>query len=190
MRSTPYTPPGARIFGIGLSKTGTHTLTHALNTLGVPCVHYPDPALMLAGEYDRALGEHLAATDISVSAFYRELDAGYPGSLFILTTREPSSWLDSVEDHRRRRAHEDTTDCPKAAIRELVYGTRGFERAVFARAATEHERAVRAYFACRPHRLLVWDLCEQPAWEPLCDFLGAAVPSAEFPHRNARNQAA
>ncbi len=177
------------IFGIGLSKTGTHSLTQALNLLDRPCVHYPDPALMLAGRYDEAFGSNVAATDISVSAFFRQLDDAYPGSRFILTTRDIEPWLDSVEDHRLRRAHEDVNTCPKAPVREILYRTRGFDRDTFRAAYLEHERCVREYFADRPGDLLVWDLCEDPRWEPLCEFLGLPVPIERFPRLNARRAA-
>ena len=160
---------GGMVFGIGLSKTGTHSLTQAINLLDIPCVHYPDPALMLEGRFIEAFGDNDAATDISVAAFFRELDEAYPGSRFILTTREIEPWLDSVEDHRRRREHEDVTTCRKAYF--------------------EHEQKVRAYFAEQPEYLLVWDLCANPGWEPLCGFLGVAIPGERFPRLNARRAA-
>lgn len=174
------------VFGVGLSKTGTHSLNAALEMLGWPSIHYPDPALMLAGRFGEALAGRSAGTDISVSALYRELDRAYPGSLFVLTVREASGWIESVEDHRRRRAHEDVTACPKAAVREIVYGTRGFDRDLFLASLEEHERGVRGYFAGAPGRLLVVDQVAQPRWEPLCGFLGVAAPGAGYPHRNAR----
>ena len=179
-----------RIFGIGLSKTGTHSLTGALDALGIPCVHFPDPGLMLAGRYEEALGDHDAATDISVGAFYPQLDRAFPGSRFILTLRDVEPWLDSVEDHRRRRAHETDPDCPKAAVRQLLYATRGFDRETFRRAYHEHEHAARAYFADRPDDLLVVDLCAHPSWDALCAFLGRPVPDEPFPHLNARRAVA
>jgi hypothetical protein len=176
----------ARIFGIGLSKTGTHSLTRALDVLGRSCVHFPDPGLMLDGRYEEALGDHDAATDVSVAAFYPQLDRAFPGSRFVLTLRDVEAWLDSVEDHRRRRAHETDPACPKAAVRQLLYATRGFDRGVFRRAYHEHERSVRAYFADRPDDLLILDLCAEPSWDALCAFLGEPIPGAPFPHLNAR----
>jgi hypothetical protein len=179
----------SKVLGIGLSKTGTHSLTRALEMLGYRAIHYPSPALMLEGRYDEAIGPYDAATDISVSAFYRELDRAYPGSRFILTIREPTGWLDSVEDHRRRRAHEDTTACPKAGVREIVYGTRGFDREMFARAAQRHTSEVMEYFADRPDDLLVLDVCGEPGdrvWKALCRFLDRPIPDCAFPYKNAR----
>lgn len=182
----------SKVLGIGLSKTGTHSLTRALELLGYRAIHYPSPALMIEGRYEEAIGLYDAATDISVSAFYRELDRAYPGSRFILTVREPAGWLDSVEDHRRRREHEDTTACPKAGVRELVYGTRGFDRETFALAARRHTRAVTEYFADRPDDLLVLDVCGGPGdrvWKSLCRFLDHPIPDVPFPHNNSRVKA-
>jgi hypothetical protein len=43
-----------------------------------------------------------------------------------------------------------------------------------------HTAEVRRTIA--PDRLLVYDVAE--GWEPLCAFLGVAVPDAPFPHTN------
>lgn len=173
------------VFGIGLSKTGTHTLNACLEILGLRSVHYPDPALMLDGQFGAAMQGYSAATDISVSAFFRELDAAYPQSRFILTTRAMQPWLASIEDHLRRREHElaDPT-CPKARLREKLYGSRAFDRATYLVAAARHVQAVRTHFARRPNDLLELDLCAGEGWEKLCPFLGCAVPAAEVPWRN------
>lgn len=178
------------IFGIGLSKTGTHSLNAALEILGLRSVHYPSPELMNRGRFVEALAGCNAATDISVGAYFRELDRAFPASAFILTVREMESWLASVEDHRRRREHElENPDCPKAVIRERLYGLRGFDREAFADAAKRHERDVRAYFRDRPRDLLVMDVCGGEGWERLCPFLGLEIPDVPFPQRNARASA-
>ncbi len=173
------------IFGIGLSKTGTHTLNECLNILGYKSIHFPDPALMTARAFDQALQGYNAATDISVAAYFDVLDRKYPGSKFVLTKRALEPWLDSVEDHRQRRAHELTNrDCPKAVVREKIYGTRGFDRKTFARAYDTHLARVRAYFSQRTDDLLELSLCGSTDWQPLCDFLDAPVPAAPIPWLN------
>jgi hypothetical protein len=173
------------IFGIGLSKTGTHTLNQCLETLGYKSIHYPDPALMTQRKFDEALKGYTAATDISVAAYFDVLDRTYPDSKFILTTRDLEPWLDSVEDHRRRREHEfNNQDCPKAVVRKKVYGTRGFDRKTFTRAYDTHLARVRAYFSQRPADLLEINLCGVDDWKPLCSFLDAPVPAAPIPWLN------
>lgn len=179
------------IFGIGLSKTGTHTLNSCLELLGFRAVHYPDPALMASGRYREALDGFDAATDISVAAYFRELDAAFPGSKFILTLRDIEQWLRSVEDHRLRRQHElADPNCPKAVVREAIYGTRGFDRPTFVNAYWTHVEKVRDYFADRPSDLLELNLCSGEGWERLCPFLGVPIPQQPVPWLNRTKFAA
>jgi hypothetical protein len=180
-------PAGAMVFGLGLSKTGTHSLNHALEDLGIPSVHYPEPAQMVAGRFEEALGGHRGATDISVSAFYRELDAAYPGSRFILTLRDVPEWLVSVADHRARRdGTPPAPGCPKAIIRRMLYTSAKFDRGLYEAGYHAHERDVRGYFRDRPRDLLVMNICAGEGWEVLCPFLGVDAPAAPFPARNRR----
>ena len=37
---------------------------------------------------------------------------------------------------------------------------------------------------CSQSKLLVWDMYENPSWEPLCEFLGVPQPSIPFPKPN------
>ncbi len=173
------------VFGIGLSKTGTHTLNECLEALGYHSVHYPDPAIMNARQFERVLTGYDAATDISVAAYFRELDHMFPGSRFILTTRAIGAWARSVEDHLRRREHElALPDCPKARLREIVYGSRSFDRATYIVAYGRHVQNVRTYFAGRQRDLLEIDICAGEGWEKLCPFLGVAQPCIDMPWRN------
>ena len=54
-----------RVFGVGLGRTGTRSLTAALNRIGWHCLHQPSPDAMLAGAFDHALQGYDAATDSS-----------------------------------------------------------------------------------------------------------------------------
>ncbi len=177
------------VFGIGLSKTGTNSLNEALCTLGYRSLHYPDCVLMLAGRYDDALCGHDAATDISVAAFFRELDAAYPGSKFILTVRSLGAWLRSVGEHMARRPPESMHPGePRGEVRLRLYGTRGWDADLFVEAYRRHTAAVRAHFAGRQGDLLVLDVCNGEGWEKLCPFLGRPIPAAAFPALNRTSE--
>lgn len=102
-----------KIFGIGLSRTGTSSLNEALNMLGFPSVHFPaDPSTRAAvARYLRhgetfprlpLLDTSVGLTDTPVCCILHPLDAAYPGSKFILTVREEDEWLSSCERHWRR----------------------------------------------------------------------------------------
>lgn len=173
------------IFGIGLSKTGTNSLNEALTLAGHPSVHFPSCELMLAGKFDEAFNGAVAATDISVTAFYRELDETYPGSKFILTVRDRQSWLQSIETHMLRRPAESLVPGhPIGDVRQLVYGMRGFDRGAFEAAYDLHRAAVLAYFNGRDDDLLIMDVCGGDGWDVLCPFIGVRAPRRAFPSLN------
>jgi hypothetical protein len=182
-----------KVFGLGLSKTGTSSLTEALNLLGVPAVHYPHDERtyreLRAGNYRLSILEGFqAASDIAVAPFYAQLDRAFPGSKFILTVRESESWLRSCEMHWRllmqwwenfpefKRFHEFAS--------AATYGTIEFSRERFSFVYDTHARNVREYFRERPGDLLVIDICAGEGWEKLCPFLGLATPARPFPHAN------
>jgi hypothetical protein len=165
-----------KIFGIGLSRTGTTSLTLALSRLGLHAHHFPR---------SRELIDSLdAATDTPVAAWYKELDAAYPGSKFILTLRDVPGWLDSCE--ALWTACFDQFDGFPASIHRQIYGREDFDREAFAAAYDRHRDDVLAHFRGRDRDLLLMDVCAGEGWERLCPFLGVEVPPCEFPRRNVR----
>ena len=93
-----------KVFGLGFSKTGTLSLTSALNSLGIRTIHFPydkitEKELFMGSNKLSILDNHQAITDISIIPFYKNLDKSYPGSKFIMTKRETNSWLRSIKKH-------------------------------------------------------------------------------------------
>jgi hypothetical protein len=173
-----------KVFGIGLSKTGTLSLDAAFGMLGLRSVHYPPAEDMLEGRFS-VLAGYDAASDISVSVAFRELDRAFPGSRFILTIRDPAHWLESIEAHlARRNTHAYTGRTPAGMLRERVYGSRTFNRDRYTRAFRCHTEAVDEHFRSRPDDLLVMDICSGQGWDHLCPFLGLPTPTEPFPHRH------
>jgi hypothetical protein len=176
-----------KIFGIGLSRTGTLSLATALGMLGIPSRHYPDDRRtqyqLRKGDYHLSILDHYQAlTDIPVAPFFRELDHAFPGSRFVLTTRDTDDWLRSVERHFAlwvRPNHTRFDDFNHAA----TYGCLMFQSERFRGVKERHEAEVRAHFANRSGDLLVLDVASA-GWDPLCAFLGKQAPDAEYPHSN------
>ena len=141
-----------KVFGLGLSKTGTSSLTEALNLVGIRSVHYPFDERTLeelkAGCYRLSiLEEYQGIMDLPVAPFYAQLDRVYPGSKFILTVRERASWLRSCELHWRLMS-EWLENFPQFKrfqefIGACVYGAHGFNRERFSYVYETHERNVR-----------------------------------------------
>jgi hypothetical protein len=197
-KKTP--PTGPRIFGIGLSRTGTSSLHEALGLLGFRSGHYlPDDGIMayLQGRAPFHMKQWLdyeAVSDTPVCSLVPELDAACPGARFILTTRPLESWLASCRRHWSRQEVFQTlhNPPPKTGIRsqwrflcrQRVYGRQDFDETAFAAVFAAHHEAVMRHFSGRPQDLLVLDLSQPLKWEPLCAFLNLDIPQVAFPWSN------
>jgi Sulfotransferase domain len=193
-----------KIFGIGLSRTGTTTLALALRRLGYDACHFPhdrntrqqllsyceNPAQPLqfsaADDYDAVL-------DTPAAMLYRELSDKYPDSRFILTVRNKQSWLRSCETFWLRTVPWQYLGRSNYAkycqrINVEVYGRTDFDSATFSAAYDRHVDAVLDWFLDHGQRLLVLDICSGEEWTRLCDFLGRPVPALKFPHINQRGR--
>lgn len=165
-----------KIFCIGLSKTGTVSLNHALNILGIKAKHYPaiDSAMYVDIE------KHDAISDTPVAGVYKILDKKYPYSKFILTIRDIESWLISARNH-----FEGTTrDGLRLKLRMHLYGVNGFDRDKFEMAYYKHYNDVINYFKNRSGDLLIMNIIDGEGWEKLCPFLNMKIPKIDFPHLN------
>lgn len=156
--------------------------------------------------WESLFADYVSVADSPPCLFWRELVAAYPAANVVLTVRDADDWYDSM----RSTVYEVLSDPERASggdasarealqlARELVLdgffkGEFGDRRAAIAR-FDEHNAAVRnaavrnaAVQAAVPReRLLVYRVSE--GWEPLCAFLGKAVPAAPFPKTNAREQ--
>ena len=183
-----------KVFGIGLSKTGTTSLTKALNILGVKSIHYPwdetTYAELRRGEYRLSLlRDYDGVTDTPVAPFFAQLDRAWPDSKFILTIRDKPSWLRSAESHWKGYKQGRHAGNPRFAefadfISACVYGCVEFNAERFSYAYDTHVELVTRYFENRPDDLLVLDICGgAQRWDALATFLGRDHPGdLPFPH--------
>src|SRR6266508_2610995 len=121
-----------KVFGLGLSKTGTTSLTKALNILGIRSIHFPNDQQtfheLQRGEYRLSiLDKYQGVSDTPVAPFFAQLDSAWPGSKFILTVRDKASWLRSAEAHwqvilAKRRAEDPEFRAFCDFINACVYG--------------------------------------------------------------------
>jgi hypothetical protein len=189
----PFKSKTSKIFGIGLSRTGTKSLTLALNMLGFRVAHYPDDEITLkelrAGKYNFSLLKDFdGITDITVAPYYAQLDKLFPDSKFILTIRDKESWLRSVEAHFGKPVFEGTpsnenTMLLRRQFRVAVYGTYSFNRERFSHVYDLHYKNVTDYFKNRPESLLIINIYKGDGWEKLCPFLNLPILNKAFPFR-------
>lgn len=195
------------VIGAGFGRTGTLSLKTALEQLGFgPCMHMvslledTERATLFhraadgdAGSLSRALEGHRSTVDWPGTYFWRELVGQHPDAKVILTVRDPQRWYDSAHGTIYQaalsalRAADEASGITPAGIgmvHRLVwdgtFGGRFADRDHAIRVFEEHNEAVRREVPA--DRLLEFEVSE--GWQPLCDFLGVAVPEEPFPRSN------
>ncbi|HLS98623.1 MAG: sulfotransferase family protein [Porticoccaceae bacterium] len=144
--------------------------------------------------------------DYPGALFYRTLLAANPGAKVILTVRDLDSWYRSALATIHGTKPQGFGAKLNAAF--TLLSNRGFRRAFpvfrFAdeaiwqgqfggrftdrdHAIAVHQAHIREVKATVPAaQLLVYDVTA--GWQPLCDFLGVAVPDQPFPSSNSRRE--
>lgn len=181
------TAGGAKIFGIGLSKTGTTSLASALGMLGYRVKDNMGVTRYATGELSSVdlsvVDAHDALTDTPIPSFFRELDTRYPGSKFILTVRDSDGWLRSCKK-QFSAAHAAKQNDAHARLFTDLYDCTVFDADRFARGYERFVRGVMTHFTHRPQDLLVLDVAAGEGWEKLCPFVGRPAPDQPFPKAN------
>jgi hypothetical protein len=197
-----------KVIGAGISRTGTMTMQAALETLGYHCYHMkevPKEPGHLEAWYQFVTGQapmdwHAlfrkfeATVDTPACWYYQELMEAFPDAKVILTVREPERWYASFVTLRTtvNRFRPVSRLIPKMAkmvrfadvLFDKIFGG-SLERANCIRVFNEHNEAVQRIVP--KDRLLVFRVAD--GWEPLCTFLGCAVPEGTpFPHLNEGDQ--
>ncbi|MBC7360383.1 MAG: hypothetical protein H5U10_17790 [Desulfacinum sp.] len=176
-----------KIFGIGLSKTGTTSLANALALLGYRVKDNPGLRRYTPGslpdELIAIVDAHDALTDTPIPSYFRELDSCYPGSKFILTVRDRASWLRSCRK-QFTQAHANKQNEAHRVLFMDLYGCVTFDEEKFSSGYERHLNGVLKYFRNRPEDLLILDITGGEGWEKLCPFLGRSIPDQPFPKAN------
>ncbi|MFF3442453.1 sulfotransferase family protein [Streptosporangium sp. NPDC002721] len=202
-----------RVIGAGFGRTGTLSLKTALERLGYgPCHHMKEVLerpeqirrwLALAEgrpvSWEDLLEGYRSCVDWPSAAYWRELAGHFPEAKVVLTVRDPQRWLASMNatilarhgrglSGRAMRGLSSLLGTDLAAfakmtrltVQERVFGDCWGDPARMLRVFQEHIDEVEAAMA--PGRLLRFEVGQ--GWEPLCGFLGVAVPEGPFPTVN------
>lgn len=162
-----------KVFGIGLSRTGTTTLNEVLNQWGWRTLHYPNEQQLFD---PRSHG----ATDIPAAVNFREIDLRFPNSKFIYTVRNKEQWLDSIVPYLERKRQWQQSQ-GQVNLRRMLYGVPFPNRQQASKAWDRHDADVRAWFG---DRMLVIDIIGGDSPQKLADFLGVKTDMTQFPHYN------
>lgn len=193
----------------GFGRTGTLSLKHALDHLGLgPCHHmeeiflHPEQvahwqaiAAKKPVDWSAVFSGYRSQVDWPGAHVWRELAAAYPKAKVVLTVRPEASWWDSFSQTIGRFAATYREMPLPPHIRAMVDAWMALAgQETFGGVFDNRERALAAYrrrteevrAAIPPERLLVFDVAE--GWEPLCRFLGKPAPSIPFPHVNTNEE--
>ena len=193
-----------RVVGAGLPRTGTTSLTKALEHLVGGCSYHmsviPGHPFDLGAGWDQALaGEtpdwdqmfdgYTAAVDWPASMFWRELSVANPDALVLLSLRDSAeTWWQSANATilpvaRLALAPDWNEGRGLLDLLERFTGSKQWDDpARLMNAYEQHNTAVKQSIS--PHRLLEWRAAE--GWAPLCRALDVPVPDLPFPWTNRR----
>lgn len=177
--------PGHKVFGIGLSRTGTTSLSVTLEQLGYNSLHWERGGEVIG--WPEFFWTD-AATDVPCSAQFESLYYTFEESKFIYTVRDIESWkssiinltgIDSPDKWDPDRGYY--TRIRRIQIWESLYRKHdSWEEAYHA-----FDRRVQRFFEDKPDdRFLKLNITAGEGWEPLCSFLEHPVPDWSFPHAN------
>ena len=187
-----------RVFGIGMQKTATTSLHHAMEILGFESAHWVSAHWAKAIwremnelKFSPTLERSYHVCDLPIPLLFRQLDYAYPGSKFILTMRRnEDEWLQSVEKHwdpafNQFRAGWDD-DSFSNRVHKLCYGRTDFYAETFRMRYRRHNEEVKQYFTDRQNDFLVMRMTEGGAgWPELCKFLNVPIPPKDYPRAYA-----
>lgn len=210
-RSVRPTSDSLCVVGAGLPRTGTRSLSIALELLlGGTCYHMMTllerggvdvPAFLAASrggsaDWTSVFRNYRSAVDWPASAFWRDIAAANPSSLIVLSQRDSAdSWWRSVDT----TVFENNRKCPPLLddpaldharyelTHQLLTSTFGDDWDDAETAKAGYERWNDEVLASAlPERLIVWQPCD--GWGPLCDGLDVPIPDVPFPHVNSADE--
>jgi len=174
-----------KVFIMGLPRTGTTSVCHAILELGIATAHTA---------YTQACFKNaIAIADTPIFNDYQALDKHYPGSKFIYLERELSAWLPSIKQ-LLTRMHTN-----------LTRGDGGFNIHIkrcylntFSEFSLEnindddylencynsHFESAKRYFKNRQQDFLSIDIAKPASYKLLCDFLGITSDKTDFEKMN------
>ena len=159
-----------KVFGIGLSRTGTTSLCHAMKALGFSAVHCPGSLAQI--------DDHFFSNDTPISSRFEALDERYPNAKFIYTTRNIDQWALSCLRRFAKKGRIAAIHALSPELREwydygdsTLYGHDSLGLVTITKeelvaAYMRHDERVKAYFTDRASDLLVIDVTT-PRAQPL-----------------------
>ncbi|MEZ4619102.1 MAG: sulfotransferase [Caldilineaceae bacterium] len=197
-----------QVIGAGLGRTGTHSLALALEILGFgPCYTIHDvkkhPAHVdvwndaIDGkeiDWSQLFQSYQSVVEWPAVSFLRELLSNYPQAKIILTLRDPNDWYESanstifdalelfIYNPNPPGKNRPTLELTRRLVLDKTFSGQYRDKGFTIQIYQQHIQNVIELVPAS--RLLQYRIAE--GWEPLCQFLGVAVPKNPFPQVNER----
>ena len=164
-----------KIFGIGVCRTATSSLSRALIQLGFKTWHAP--AGINRANIQNYTNKFDALTDLwSVTDMtYKEIYKLYPNAVYILTIRDVEPWFKSTEYYKKL-----------VQISRIIPGYEEMQNKIKIISKEYYEnynKNVLEFFEDKPGKLLVMNISKGDGWDKLGKFFKIKTPTQEpFPH--------
>ena len=196
---------GLKIVGAGFGRTGTLSLKFALEKLGFDKCYHMFEVYQNEGHIElwRAAGRgqpmdwealfegYQAAVDWPTCNFWEDQLRAYPDAKVILSERDAEAWYTSVMNTiypstlEMQKSDDPTVSAGVDMAFELIWN------GLFDGRMEDRAHVIACYQAHNQHvkdtvpadQLLVFNPGE--GWDPLCAFLGVAVPEEDYPNTNS-----
>ena len=148
-----------------LSRAGTYAVYTDMELRGIPELRHRWFPKRIFRQLLRELEVDGAWAPIYAYKYFAELDAQYPGSKFLLNTRDVQRWIESrfrFKDDYRACVHGDRAHATGAELADCWQAD-----------WHAHHAAVQRHFEGRPDDLLVFDIERDPI-QALVDFVAPA----------------
>ncbi len=183
-----------KVFGIGLNKTGTKTLSKALSTLGfvntpsLDLKNSPKKRWELTTDWSKNRLNSIVTFSADYNNFedwpwplvYKEMAEEYHDAKFILTVRKSSEvWFNSLCKHAKNVSDNK--------FEKLIYGyhmPHDFKKEHICFYEDHNKKVISFFKQYAPERLLIVCFEEGDSWDKICAFLNKKSPTKPFPHAN------
>lgn len=174
-----------KLFIIGLPRTGTTSVCHALLQFGYATAH--------TAYTDNCFENAMAIADTPIFNDYQTLDKHYPGSKFLYLMREKNVWLPSIRQ-LLTRMHTNLTRqdggfnihikrCYLSIFKDLSLSNIGDDN-YLSDCYDKHFETALSYFENRPNDFLAIDIAKQNSYNLLCQFLNKDSDKRAFEKMN------
>lgn len=166
-----------KVFCIGLGRTATSSLSSALMKLGYRTWHCP--ILYDTKNFHNYVRRFDALTELPFCCNYnfKDLHTFYPNALFILTIRDPQSWLKSTHKYKKL-VNNMAVYAPGYEMFCNNFNNFDFSIQSF----IKYNNKVINYFNLSKSKLLVMNIPDGDGWSTLCNFLEEKEPHEPFPN--------